>query len=98
MARATLQAVAKLADVSMTRVSHVITYIFNRRDPYVQFVSELLLGLTDRALFDEYHVVILPEAEISPLGCVEYLSKRSSSRAQLDLERILIHGATDVGF
>ncbi len=57
-----------------TGETRVIAYILNRRDPSVQFVSELLLGLTDRALLDEYHVVILPEAEISPLGSVEYLS------------------------
>ncbi|ETX10123.1 hypothetical protein MUS1_04350 [Marinomonas ushuaiensis DSM 15871] len=58
-----------------TGETFVIAYILNRRDPAFQFVSELLLGITDRALLDDYHVVIVPEAEISPIGSVEYLSK-----------------------
>ncbi|MDO7644604.1 MAG: LacI family transcriptional regulator [Reinekea forsetii] len=56
-----------------TGETRVIAYILNRSDPSAQFVSELLLGLSDRALLDEYHVVIVPEAEISPIGSVEYL-------------------------
>jgi LacI family transcriptional regulator len=60
-----------------TGETRVIAYILNRRDPAVQFFSELLLGLTDRALVDDYHVVIIPEAEISPIGSVEYLSENN---------------------
>lgn len=53
----------------------VIGLILNRSDPSDSFARQLLLGLTDRLSADDYHLVVIPEHEISPLGSIEYLQR-----------------------
>lgn len=58
-----------------TGETRVIGLILNRTDPSDSFARQLLLGLTDRLSKDDYHLVVIPEHEISPLGSIEYLKR-----------------------
>jgi LacI family transcriptional regulator len=58
-----------------TGETRVIGLILNRTDPSDSFARQLLLGLTDRMSADDYHLVVIPEHEISPLGSIEYLKQ-----------------------
>ena len=58
-----------------TGETRVIGLILNRTDPSDSFARQLLLGLTDRMSQDDYHLVVIPEHEISPLGSIEYLKR-----------------------
>jgi len=58
-----------------TGETRVIGLILNRTDPSDSFARQLLLGLTDRLSKDDYHLVVIPEHEISPLGSIEYLQR-----------------------
>lgn len=58
-----------------TGETRVIGLILNRSDPSDSFARQLLLGLTDRLWEDDYHLVVIPEQEISPLGSIEYLKR-----------------------
>lgn len=58
-----------------TGETRVIGLILNRSDPSDSFARQLLLGLTDRLSKDDYHLVVIPEQEISPLGSIEYLTR-----------------------
>ena len=58
-----------------TGETRVIGLILNRSDPSDSFARQLLLGLTDRMSKDDYHLVVIPEHEISPLGSIEYLKR-----------------------
>lgn len=58
-----------------TGQTQVIAFLMHREDPSDKFLRQLLLGLTDRLLFDGYHLIIIPEQEISELGSIEYLNR-----------------------
>lgn len=58
-----------------TGQTRVIAFLMHREDPSDKFLRQLLLGLTDRLILDDYHLIIIPEQEISELGSIEYLSK-----------------------
>lgn len=58
-----------------TGETRVIAFLMHREDPSDKFLRQLLLGLTDRLILDDYHLIIIPEQEISELGSIEYLSK-----------------------
>jgi len=57
-----------------TGQTRVIAFLMHREDPSDKFLRQLLLGLTDRLILDDYHLIIIPEQEISELGSIEYLS------------------------
>lgn len=61
-----------------TGETRVIGLILNRSDPSDSFARQLLLGLTDRLSEDDYHLVVIPEHEISPLGSIEYLKRHNA--------------------
>lgn len=44
-----------------TGKTRVIGFILNRGEPSDTFARQLLLGLTDRLLQDDYHLIVLPE-------------------------------------
>ena len=58
-----------------TGQTQVIAFLMHREDPSDKFLRQLLLGITDRLLLDDYHLIIIPEQEISELGSIEYLKK-----------------------
>lgn len=59
-----------------TGQTYVIAYVLNRSDPSDRFARQLMLGLTDRLSKSDFHLVVIPEHEISPLGSIKYLAER----------------------
>ena len=64
-----------------TGETRVIGLILNRTDPSDSFARKMLLGLTDRLSEYDYHLVVIPEQEISPLGSIEYLTRYNACDA-----------------
>lgn len=59
-----------------TGQTYVIAFVLNRSDPSDRFARQLMLGITDRLSKSDFHLVVIPEHEISPLGSIQYLAER----------------------